>query len=81
MHHAPTILGAKDKTVNNVHKILLLDTTIPAEERQRDSKYKTSESYKCLCCKAKMDGVIERHWRATLVGSKEFSLKSWNLKQ
>lgn len=76
MHHAPTILGAKDKTVNNVHKTLLLDTTVPVEERQRDSKYRISESYKCLCRKVKMDGVIERHWRATLAGSKEFSLKS-----
>ena len=43
MHCTPTILGARDKTVNSVHKILLLGTTVPVEERQRASEYRMSE--------------------------------------
>lgn len=48
------------------------------EDRQTNTSYQRDKS---LWSKGKMDDVIKMHRRTTLARSKEFSLKSWNLKR
>lgn len=77
MHHAPYwVLETKWGTMFTKSSFW----RVCWRKLKEDTETGIQDARVCLHRKVEMDGVIERRWRATLAGSNEFSLKSWNLK-